>query len=145
METKRLLVEVIEGRLPRGADAEALNARLVEAEPDSGRIVMQFDGREYPTHALGSVAGGWIASMLDLVASLTAATTYGDGEFGPSLELKVNFLRATPPGRFIGTGRTVNRSRSIAFTEAELRTEQGELIATASSTLRIVRAASASA
>ena len=141
METKQLLAAVVEGKVPHGPDAIALQATLVEALPDSGRVVIEFDGREYPKHVLGNVSGGFVAATLDMVASLTAATTYGEGEFGPSLELKINFLRAAEPGRFRGIGRTVHRSKSIAFTEAELRNEAGELVATASSTLRIVRTA----
>lgn len=139
MEQGQLLLGLVEGRVPHGPDAKILGAKVVEAVPGSGQVIIEFNGQDFPTHVLGDVSGGFIAAMLDLVASLASATTYEKGEFGPSLELKVNFMRAGKPGVFRGVGRTVHRTKSIAFTEAELRNSAGELIATASSTLRLIR------
>jgi uncharacterized protein (TIGR00369 family) len=139
MEQGQLLLGVVEGRIPYGPDAKILGAKLVEAVPGSGQVTIEFDGHNFPTHVLGDVSGGFIAAMRDFIASLASATTYEKGEFGPSLELKVNFIRAAKPGTFRGLGRTVHRTKSVAFTEAELRSSSGELIATASSTLRLIR------
>jgi len=58
----------------------------------------------------------------------------------PTLELKVNFLRPASPGRITGTGRVVHRGGSIAFLAGELRDEEGEVLATATATARIIRA-----
>jgi uncharacterized protein (TIGR00369 family) len=139
MEPRHVFWDFMEGRRPSPPIAQILGAKIVEAVPNSGRVTIEFEGREFPTHALGYVAGGFIAAMLDLTASWAPATTYEPNEYGPSLELKVNFIRAAQVGKFRGIGRTLHRTKSIAFTEAELRDEAGELIATASSTLRIIR------
>jgi len=139
MEKRHMFWDVVEGRAPYGADAQILGAKIVEAVPDSGEITVEFDGKDFPTHALGNISGGFIAAMLDLTASTAPATTYEANEFGPSLELKVNFIKAAKAGKFRGIGRTVRRTKSVAFTEAELRNESGELVATASSTLHLIR------
>jgi len=139
MNQGQLLVDVLEGRIPYGPDAKSLGANLLEAVPGSGQVTMEFDGHHFPTQWLGNVTGGFIAAMLDMVASAASATTYENGEHGPSLELKVSFLRPGKRGVFRGVGRTVHRGKSIAFTEAEIRDGAGELIATASSTLRLIR------
>ena len=139
MEPRHVFWEVVEGRRPYGPDAQILGARIVEAVPGSGRITVEFDGQAFPTQVLGHVSGGFIAAMLDFTASRAPATTFEPNEYGPSLELKVSFIRAAHVGKFRGIGRTLHRTQSIAFTEAELRNEAGELIATASSTLRIIR------
>jgi uncharacterized protein (TIGR00369 family) len=68
-----------------------------------------------------------------LVATLPA------GQFAPTIELKVNFVRpANIGGALIGSGRVVARTKSIAFLAGELHDEAGQLIATASATARIV-------
>jgi uncharacterized protein (TIGR00369 family) len=67
------------------------------------------------------------------------AVTLGDGEFAPTLELKVSFLRPASPGRIIGTGRVVHRGGSIAFLAGELRDDTGDVLATGTATVRIIR------
>lgn len=139
MPDRHILWDMIEGRVPYSADLLHLNGKIVEAVPGSGRIGIDFDGSDFPTHMFGNVAGGMISAMLDIVVGFTPATTYRAGEYGPTLELKVNFIRAAKPGTFHGTGRTIHRSNRIAFAEGELRDADGVLIATASTTIRIIR------
>jgi len=61
------------------------------------------------------------------------------GEISPTLEMKASFVAAGRPGRLTGEGWTVKRGKSVAFIEAELRNDAGELVATGSSTARIVQ------
>ncbi|MGH3158377.1 MAG: PaaI family thioesterase [Streptosporangiaceae bacterium] len=53
--------------------------------------------------------------MLDDTLGPALAATLPEGQFAPTLELKVSFLRPAAPGRFTGTGRVVHRGGSIAF------------------------------
>ncbi len=53
--------------------------------------------------------------------------TLDDGEFAPTLELKVSFLRPAAPGRMVGTGRVVHRGGSIAFLAGELKDHEGNV------------------
>jgi uncharacterized protein (TIGR00369 family) len=89
---------------------------------------------------MGNVQGGFLAAMLDDTLGPALAATLGDGEFAPTLELKVSFLRPAAPGRITGTGRVVHRGGSIAFLAGELRDETGDVLATATATVRIIRA-----
>ena len=125
MEPRHVFWEVVEGRRPYGPDAQILGARIVEAVPGSGHITVEFDGQAFPTQVLGHVSGGFIAAMLDYTASRAPATTFEPNEYGPSLELKVNFIRAAHVGKFRAIGRTLHRTTSIAFTEAKLRNRSG--------------------
>jgi acyl-coenzyme A thioesterase PaaI-like protein len=52
--------------------------------------------------------------------------------------MKVSFLRSARPGPIIAEGRVVHRTRSLAFLEGTLSTEDGDLIATGTATARIV-------
>jgi uncharacterized protein (TIGR00369 family) len=52
--------------------------------------------------------------------------------------MKVSFLRPARPGPLIAEGRVVHKTRTLAFVEGTLSTEDGDLIATGSATLRIL-------
>lgn len=120
--------------------ARLLGCKVLEAEPGSGRIRMQFEASEDFTNPLGHVQGGFVAAMLDDTMGPALATTLESAdEFGPTLELKVNFLRPAVPGTLVATGEVVHRGNSVAFLRGELRDADGELLATASATARIVR------
>jgi acyl-coenzyme A thioesterase PaaI-like protein len=48
-------------------------------------------------------------------------------------------MRPASPGRIIGTGRVVHRGGTIAFLAGELRDEAGEVLATGTATVRVIR------
>jgi uncharacterized protein (TIGR00369 family) len=139
MSDRHLFWDVVAGRLPPPAADRTLGFRVLEAEEGSGCIRLEFDGRAEFVNPLGHIAGGFVAAMLDATVNLAPATTYAAGEFGPTLELKVSFIRPATVGTLIGIGRTVHRTNSVAFAEGELRDTDGTLVATATATIRIVR------
>jgi uncharacterized protein (TIGR00369 family) len=61
----------------------------------------------------------------------------GADQFAPTIEIKVSFLRPARPGPIIAEGRVVHRTRSLAFLEGTLATDEGDLIATGTATARI--------
>ncbi len=139
MSKRHVFWEMAEGKLPMPPAERTLGFTFIEAVPDSGQITLEFDAKPEFCNVLGNIGGGFLAAMLDELTSLAPATTYQHGEFGPTLELKVNFIRACKPGKLRGTGRTIHRTSSVAFVEGELRDSTGAIVATASATLRIIR------
>jgi uncharacterized protein (TIGR00369 family) len=131
--------EVLEGRRPAPRAAATLGWELSWVAPERGEIEVFFDARDSFTNPMGNVQGGFLAAMLDDTLGPALVATLPDGQFAPTLELKVSFLRPAAPGRITGTGRVVHRGGSIAFLAGELRDEAGELLATATATARIVR------
>lgn len=131
--------EFLKGRRPPPPAAALLGWALSWVAPERGEIEVFFDARDSFTNPLGNVQGGFLAAMLDDTLGPALAATLADGEFAPTLELKVSFLRPAVPGRIIGTGRVVHRGGSIAFLAGELRDEAGEVLAAATATARIVR------
>jgi len=115
-----------------------LGWRVLEAEIGSGRIRLQFEGKPEFVNPVGNIQGGFLAGMLDYVLSDALATTLDEGEVGPTVEFKVNYVHPSKLGVILGNGRVVHKGRSLAFLEGDLRTPDGELIATASGTARIV-------
>jgi uncharacterized protein (TIGR00369 family) len=129
----------VHGKVPPPPAAQLLSWKVLEAKPGSGEIRVQFEATREFTNPLGNIQGGFLAAMLDDTLGPALATTFESQEFGLTLELKVNFVRPAKPGTVTGTGRVVHRGKSVAFIEGELHNSDGELLATATSTARLVR------
>jgi uncharacterized protein (TIGR00369 family) len=127
------------GEIPPPPAAKLLGWKVLEAEPGSGRIRVQFEATHEFTNPIGNVQGGILAAMLDDTLGPALATTFSGQEFAPTLELKINFIRPAKPGTLIGTGRVVHRGGTVAFLEGSLQDAAGNLIATATATARLVQ------
>ena len=130
--------DVMEGRKPPPPAAVTLGFKLLEIDPERGAIRVQFEAKPEFLNPMGVVQGGFVAAMLDDTLGPALVCTLPSGHFAPTIELKVNFIRPAPLGVLIGAGRIVSRGGTIAFLSGELRTEQGDLVATATATARIV-------
>ena len=131
--------EVLDGRRPAPPAAATLGWQLSWVAPERGEIEVRFAAGDAFTNPMGNVQGGFLAAMLDDTLGPALVATLPDGQFAPTLELKVSFLRPARPGRITGTGRVVHRGGSIAFLAGELRDDTGELLATATATARIIQ------
>jgi uncharacterized protein (TIGR00369 family) len=133
--------DFLAGRSPAPPAAALLGWQLSWVAPDRGEIEVTFDAHAGFANPMGNVQGGFLAAMLDDTLGPALVATLDDGEFAPTLELKVSFLRPAVPGRLTGSGRVVHRGGSIAFLAGELTDQQGNLLATATATARIIRPA----
>ena len=132
--------DVMEGRADPPPAAELLGWKLVEVDPDEGRIEVAFTASEQFLNPAGTVQGGFLAAMLDDTLGPALVATLGDGEWAPTTDLHVQFLRPAAPGALRGSGRVIRRGRDVAFLAGELRDADGELVATATATAAIRRA-----
>jgi uncharacterized protein (TIGR00369 family) len=131
--------KAVRGDVPPAPAAKLLGWKVLEATPDSGRIRVQYDAPSSLANPLGTVQGGFVAAMLDDTLGPSLATTLEKNEFGVTIELKTNFVRPAKPGILVGEGRVVHRGSSIAFVEGTLVDADGQLVATTTATMRIVR------
>lgn len=88
---------------------------------------------------IGSVHGGYAATMLDSACGIAVHTQIAAGQGYTTLELKVAYHRALSDesGRVRAEGRVLSMGRRAAFAEAKLFDKAGRLCASASSTLLI--------
>jgi uncharacterized protein (TIGR00369 family) len=131
--------ETVAGQRAAPPAAAALGWTVSWVAPERGEIEICFEAGKGFTNPVGKVQGGFLAAMLDDTLGPALVATLPDGQFAVTLELKVSFLRPASPGRITGTGRVVHRGGSIGFVAGELRSEAGEVLATATATFRIVR------
>jgi uncharacterized protein (TIGR00369 family) len=129
--------DVVEGRAPPPAAATLLGWELIAIDPDAGTSEIAFTATEQFLNPVGAVQGGLLAAMLDDTLGPALAATLGPGQFAPTADLHVQFLRPASPGRLIGRGRIVRRGRQVAFLAGELVDESGAIVATAMATAQI--------
>jgi uncharacterized protein (TIGR00369 family) len=112
---------MLRGDIPMPPISDTLAFRLVEAEP--GRV--QFQGKPQFAHynPLGSVHGGWIATLLDSALACAVHTLLPVGKTYTTLELKVNYVKAlterVPLVRAIG---------EIIYSGGRIGTSHGRLV-----------------
>lgn len=89
---------------------------------------------------IGSVHGGYAATLLDSACGCAVHSRLGDGQAYATLELKVAFLKAIKDriGPMRCEGRVISMDRRAAFAEATLTDAEGRLHATATSTLIVM-------
>jgi uncharacterized protein (TIGR00369 family) len=131
------LKAIIDGALPDPPFSELMGFHLAEAE--QGRAV--FEGvpefRHY--NPIGTVHGGFAATLLDSALGCAIFSTLAKGDTWTTLELKLNFVRAmtkdTGPVR--AEGRVIHRGRTVATSEGDLKDRAGKLYAHATTTCMI--------
>ena len=139
---KRVLEMMLSGELPRAPIAGAMEFDL--AEVGEGRTV--FVGR--PTAAflnpLGTVHGGWIATLLDSAMGCAVHSALPPGRLYTTTSMTVNYVRALP-----GDGAPVRCEASVvhaggrsATSEGKLWDAQGRLVAHGSETCLVFDAPS---
>jgi uncharacterized protein (TIGR00369 family) len=124
-----MLAAMIAGKLPRAPMSRTLDFLLVHVEPG----VAIFQGRPSLDHynPLGSVHGGWFATLLDSAMGCAVQSTLPAGKAYTTMEFKVNLVRAltaeVPVVR--AEGRIVHPGRQVAMAEARLVGPDGKLYA----------------
>jgi uncharacterized protein (TIGR00369 family) len=129
--------DFIEGKTPAPPAAELLGWELVSIDPDAGTIEVAFRASDRFLNPIGSIQGGFLSAMLDDTLGPALVATLDPGQFAPTTDLHVQFLRPATPGRLIGRGRVVRRGNRVAFLAGELTDESGTVLATAMATAQI--------
>ncbi len=116
---------------------EKLGFTLVEVDP--GRVVFEGTPDRSMYNPLGSVHGGYAATLLDSACGIAVHSQLGANKGHTTLELKVSYLRGLSErsGTVRAVGRVVSLGRRVAFAEATLHDGEGRLCATATSTLLV--------
>ncbi len=88
----------------------------------------------------GILQGGYLAIFIDEMLGTAIASVLDAGEWAVTAEVKLTYLRALRPAALSGEARVVRRTRTLAFMEASLANERGEVAVSASSTWAIAKA-----
>lgn len=116
---------------------ETLEFALVELE--RGRAVFEGSPSRKVFNPIGSVHGGYAATLLDSACGCAVHSSLSAGQGYTTLELKVSYHRALSEnsGPVRAEGKLLSLGRRVAFSEARLVDAQGRLCASATSTLLV--------
>jgi uncharacterized protein (TIGR00369 family) len=117
---------------------ETLGLKLVEA--DEGRVVFEGTPGLHVYNPIGTVHGGYAATLLDSACGCAVHSRLGAAQAYTTLELKVAYHKAmrADTGRVRAEGRVISLGRRAAFAEATLTDSAGRLLASATSTLLVM-------
>ena len=118
--------------------SQLLGWHLLDARPEEGWIRIGFDGKRDFCNPAGFVQGGILSAMLDDTMG-PAVFVMTDGKlFTATITMTVNFLAPAKPGKIVGEAKVTQLGKTIAFVEGRLMSEDGTVLATASTSARLV-------
>lgn len=125
---------MLRAEIPYAAIAQTLDFVLMEVGP--GRAVFQGTPLERHLNPLGTVHGGWAATLLDSALGCSVHTMMPSGRAYTTAELSVNYVRAVTPQvpRVRAEGKVIHCGRQLATAEARLFGPDGTLYAHATTT-----------
>lgn len=130
----QILQAMLDGHLPPPPICDTLNFMLISGA--FGEAVFQGQPMRRHYNPLGTVHGGWFATLLDSALGCAVHTVMPPGRAYTTLEFKVNMVRAlteqVPLVRAVG--RVLHSGRQVATAEASLLGHDGRLYAHASTT-----------
>ena len=131
------LKAMIVGEVPQPPMAATLGFRIVDVA--EGRAAFEGLPELRLYNPIGTVHGGFAASLLDSALGCAIFSTMAKGETWTTLELKLNFVRAMnkDTGAVRAEGRIIHRGRTVATSEGTLKDRAGKLYAHATTTCMI--------
>ncbi|WP_026818368.1 PaaI family thioesterase [Arthrobacter castelli] len=127
-----------EGLVPPPPMSSHIGLEIVSVS--DGEVMMTAEPDESHYNPIGSVHGGFFATILDSACGCAVHSTLPAGVGYTSLEIKVSFLRpiTADSGTVTARGWVTRRGRNAAFADAEVRDAGGRVLATASSSCLII-------
>lgn len=124
-----LLREMLAGRLPGPPISKTLDFTLTEAE--HGFVVFEGTPRHDFDNPLGTIHGGWTATLLDSAMACAVHSTLKPEQAYTTVEFKVNCVRpiTQATGRVRCEGKVIATGRTIATSEGRLVDAHGKLLA----------------
>lgn len=133
----QFLERIGRGELPSPPIAQTLD--FVPVEVERGRMVFQGTPKTDYYNPIGSVHGGYIATLLDSALGCAVQTMLDQGFGYTTLELKVNYTRplTDKTGPVRADAKVVSVTRQIGIAEGRLVDSSGRMYAWASTTCLI--------
>ncbi|MGA7997855.1 MAG: PaaI family thioesterase [Bradyrhizobium sp.] len=130
-------------RLEAPPSSRLLGWHLLDARPAEGWIRIGFDGKREFCNPAGFIQGGILGAMLDDTMG-PAVFVMTDGRlYTATITMTVNFLAPAKPGPITGEATVTQLGKTVAFVEGRLMAGDGSLLATATTSTRLVETAKA--
>jgi len=115
-----------------------LGGEVLEFDKENNAARVRFTADKSLCNPDGGIQGGFVCGMLDAAMANAVFCLLGEVAIVASLEIKVSYLEVSRQGELFARANVVRFGKTITFLEAELRDTDGKLLATASSTARVI-------
>ena len=134
MSGLEMMQAMLAGEIPTPPIAQTLDFLVMEIGP--GRAVFQGTPGAAHLNPLGTIHGGWFATLLDSALGCAVHTMMPPGRGYTTAELGVNLVKALTPKvqRVRAIGTVIHCGRQLATAEARLVGPDGTLYAHATTT-----------
>ena len=114
--------------------------QIAGVEFEEGFAAFEGVPGEHAYNPIGSVHGGYAATLLDSACGCAVHSRLAAGQSYTTLELKIAYHKAITKetGTVRAEGRVLSFGRRAAFAEATLKDASGRLYASATSTLLVI-------
>lgn len=132
-----VLQQMLDGEVPGPTIARTMNFTI--SEVSSGGAVFRGEALADHYNPLGTVHGGWAATIIDSALGCAVQSKLPKGVGFTTIEFKVNLVRPIfdHTGEVICEGNVIHIGRTIATCEATLKTKDGKLLAHGTATCAI--------
>jgi uncharacterized protein (TIGR00369 family) len=130
-------------RLEAPPSSKLLGWHLLDARPEQGWVRIGFNGKKEFCNPAGFVQGGILAAMLDDTMGPAVFVMTEGRLYTATITMTVNFLAPAKPGPIVGEANVTQLGKTIAFVEGRLTAGDGAVLATATTSARLVETAKA--
>lgn len=126
---REILEAMMSGELPYPPMGDTMNIALLEV--GDGHAVFQGIPLLQHYNPLGTVHGGWFATLLDSALGCAVQTTLAVGRSYTTVDLSINIVRPAShkTGPLRAVAKIVHLGRQMATAEARIEDEKGKLYA----------------
>lgn len=133
-----ILGKIISGEIPRPSMAATIPMELVKVE--KGFAEFQAKAGKNHLNPMGTVHGGFTATILDSVTGCAVHTMLGPGDNYGTVDLNVKMLKPLPIGITLkAQANVIHCSKRLGVSEGSLKDEDGNIYAHATATCMISR------
>jgi uncharacterized protein (TIGR00369 family) len=131
------ILGMLEGQTPPAPMADQLNFCIVHVS--QGRVIFQGQPQSAHLNPMGTVHGGWYATILDSALGCAVHTMLPAGRAYTTSQLNIQLVRSIPLSeqRVQAVGEVVHCGRQMATAQGQLRGPDGTLYAHATCTCMI--------
>lgn len=123
--------------------SKLLGWHLLDARPTQGWVRIGFDGKPEFCNPAGFIQGGILSAMLDDTMGPAVFVMTEGKLYTATITMTVNFLAPARPGPIVGEADVTQLGKTVAFVAGRLMAADGSVLATATSSARLVETAKA--
>ena len=133
------MLAILHGEFPAPPISQTMNYKLIDVT--SGRVVFRGSPNFSTLNPMGTVHGGWYATLLDSAMACAISTKVDVGFISSTIEFKINIIRPVPLGMEVDViGETDHAGRSTGVASGRIvGVDDQKLYATGSTTCIVMK------